>query len=148
MRPELSNSLISDRFYSYLREDSMSAKSTLLLPNLGNLEHVRTDDVSGYTEYAILYKGVRLGTLNHSWMPGERVTGNTEETISIWGFNEKYLGPEGEIRYPLLDGWKMNEPEIKTKLDWFFGRYYQNQFVIHSARHASGATFRFMFVAK
>lgn len=148
MAPELSNETFGDRFYTFLREDSFSARSTLQLPNLGNLELVRIDDVSGYAEYAILYQGVRLGTINYSWMPGEVKAGNTEETISIWGFNEKYLGPDGEMRYPLLPGWTMNEPEIKTKLDWFYGRYYQNQYIIHSARHASGATFKFMFIAK
>lgn len=143
MAPELSNSIVDHSFASKLHRHSFSPDSFLESHHLLTLEHVRTNEAVGFAEYNITYKRVTIATLYQSWMP--ETPEQCDETLSIWTTNEDYWGSDDTIRHPLIDGWTMNEPEKKVKHNYYWGRYYENEYVLYSAKHACGATFRFLF---
>lgn len=163
-RPSLQNGEWTWNFRNYkLKDNQITPEAHLIrttqenlspLAHLGeysvypNLPHVEIpilveDTLTGYAEYNITYKGVTIATLYQSWMP--ETPEQCDETLSIWTTNKDYWGSDDTIRHPLIDGWTMNEPEVKTKLNYYWGRYYENTYILYSAQHENGIRFRFLF---
>lgn len=143
MKPALLNSMVDGAFRSFLHRHSFSPDTYLQANNLLTLVCTKIDETVGYAEYDITYKGTPIAVLQQSWMPEDPT--QVEESLSIWTINHDYWGSDDSIRYPLIDGWTMNEPEKKNKLNYFWGRYYNHEYTLYSAKHVSGAVFKYMF---